>query len=53
MVINGNTIPIKVDVHKMTMPPELRKAHQQNDFAVMSFYIFSKNMTENEISAEL
>ena len=37
----------------LTMPLELRKAHQQNDAAVMKAYGFSKDMTESEIVAEL
>ncbi len=36
-----------------TMPPELRKAHQQNDFAVMAAYGFPRNITESECVAEL
>ena len=36
-----------------TMPPELRKAHQQNDQAVMQAYGFSLKMTESECVAEL
>lgn len=36
-----------------TMPPELRKAHQQNDFAVMAAYGFDRKMTESECVAEL
>lgn len=37
-----------------TMPPELRKAHQQNDRAVMQAYGFSvKDMTESKCVAEL
>ena len=37
-----------------TMPPELRKAHQQNDKAVMMAYGFSvKDMTESKCVAEL
>lgn len=37
-----------------TMPPELRKAHQQNDRAVMQAYGFSvKEMTESKCVAEL
>lgn len=36
-----------------TMPPELRKAHQQNDRAVMQAYGFPKGMTESECVAEL
>ena len=35
------------------MPPDLRKAHQANDKAVMSAYGFSSKMTESEIVAEL
>lgn len=39
---------------ELTMPPELRKAHQQNDRAVMEAYGFSiKNMTESKCVAEL
>lgn len=37
-----------------TMPPELRRAHQQNDKAVMQAYGFSvKDMTESRCVAEL
>ncbi len=36
-----------------TMPPELRKAHQENDKAVMRLYGFPPNATEPEIVAEL
>ena len=36
-----------------TMPPELRKAHQENDRAVMQAYGYSIKMTENEVVAEL
>lgn len=35
------------------MPPELRKAHQQNDKAVMQAYGFPIKMTESECVAEL
>ncbi len=35
------------------MPPELRKAHQENDKAVMLAYGFSTKMTESECVAEL
>lgn len=35
------------------MPPELRKAHQANDAAVMEAYGFDKNLTESEIVVEL
>ncbi len=39
---------------EVTMPPELRKAHQQNDRAVMQAYGFSvKGMTESSCVAEL
>lgn len=38
---------------ELTMPPELRKAHQANDFAVMAAYGFPKNITESECVAEL
>lgn len=36
-----------------TMPDELRKAHKQNDKAVMDAYGFDKNMPESDIVAEL
>lgn len=35
------------------MPPELRKAHEANDKAVMDAYGFNHNMTEHEIVTEL
>ena len=35
------------------MPPELRKAHQENDRAVMAAYGFDLTLSENEIVAEL
>lgn len=38
---------------ELTMPPELRKAHQNNDKAVMQAYGFSLKMTESECVAEL
>ncbi|MBQ8939210.1 MAG: methylase [Paludibacteraceae bacterium] len=38
---------------EVTMPPELRKAHQENDRAVMAAYGFSIKMTESECVAEL
>lgn len=38
---------------EITMPPELRKAHQENDRAVMAAYGFSTKMTESECVAEL
>ena len=37
----------------LTMPPELRKAHQANDRAVMKAYGFKSSMTESDIVAEL
>ncbi|MBR1858679.1 MAG: class I SAM-dependent DNA methyltransferase [Selenomonadaceae bacterium] len=36
-----------------TMPPELRKAHQLNDRAVLDAYAFDHSLTESEIVAEL
>ena len=36
-----------------TMPPELRKAHRENDKAVMQTYGFKADMTESEIVGEL
>lgn len=40
--------------NELTMPPELRKAHQANDVAVMEAYGFDwRNMTESECVAEL
>ena len=38
---------------ELTMPVELRKAHQANDKAVMEAYGFRKDMSESEIVAEL
>ena len=38
---------------EVTMPPELRKAHQANDRAVMAAYGFSTKMTESECVAAL
>ena len=35
------------------MPPELFKAHQANDRAVMEAYGFDKGMTESQIVGEL
>ena len=39
--------------NELTMPPELRRAHQENDRAVMAAYGFSPKMTESECVAEL
>ncbi|MBR6241232.1 MAG: class I SAM-dependent DNA methyltransferase [Lentisphaeria bacterium] len=36
-----------------TMPPELRKAHQANDLAVMKLYGYKSSMTEPAIVADL
>ena len=36
-----------------TMPPELRKAHKENDKAVMQLYGFDPKMSEADIVAEL
>ncbi|MCR4965333.1 MAG: N-6 DNA methylase [Bacteroidales bacterium] len=38
---------------EVLMPPELRKAHQENDKAVMAAYGFSIHMSESECVAEL
>ena len=38
---------------ELTMPPELRKSHQQNDLAVMTAYGFDKKITESECVAQL
>lgn len=38
---------------EVTMPPELRKAHQANDKAVMEAYGFNPSMDESQIVAEL
>ena len=38
---------------ELTMPPELRTAHQNNDRAVMAAYGFDLKMSESEIVAEL
>ena len=35
------------------MPPDLRKAHRENDKAVMQAYGFKQAMEESEIVAEL
>lgn len=37
----------------VTMPPELRKAHRENDHAVMAAYGFDITMNESEIVAQL
>ncbi len=38
---------------ELTMPPELRKAHQENDRAVMAAYGFNIKMTESQCVSEL
>ena len=38
---------------ELTMPPDLRKAHQENDRAVMAAYGFPVKMSESECVAEL
>lgn len=38
---------------ELTMPVELRKAHQANDFAVMAAYGFDKKITESECVSKL
>ena len=45
--------PRRTEYDELTMPPELRKAHQQNDRAVMTAYGFPINMTESECVASL
>jgi hypothetical protein len=40
-------------LREITMPPELRKAHQLNDKAVMQAYGFDLKMSESEIVEEL
>ncbi|MBR4327035.1 MAG: class I SAM-dependent DNA methyltransferase [Bacteroidales bacterium] len=37
----------------LTMPPDLRKAHRDNDLAVLEAYGFDKNITEDGIVAKL
>ena len=37
----------------VTMPPELQKAHRDNDSAVMAAYGFSSTITESDIVAHL
>ena len=37
----------------LTMPEDLRKAHQSNDKAVMAAYGFKPSMSEEEIVSEL
>ena len=39
--------------HETTMPPELRKAHEANDKAVLKAYGFSPKASEEEIVAAL
>ena len=38
---------------ELTMPPELREAHRENDKAVMSAYGFAKTITESDCVAAL
>ena len=37
----------------LTMPPDLRRAHNENDRAVMQAYGFPPDLTESEIVARL
>ena len=39
--------------NELLMPPDLRRAHKENDAAVMAAYGFRKNLTEAEIIDEL
>jgi len=41
------------DLYDLYMPPELRRAHDDNDQAVMNAYGFSSRMTEAECVSEL
>lgn len=55
-VMEGKTIPRLITGRplRLTMPVELRKAHQDNDRAVMQAYGFDvKTMTESQCVAEL
>ena len=47
----NSTSPLLYD--EAVMPPELRKGHQQNDFAVMVSYEFDRIITESEFAAVL
>ena len=50
----GHLIIEAEDYDEVTMPPELRKAHQENDRAVMAAYGFTPGQTtESECVAEL
>ena len=44
---------LKILYDELTMPPDLRKAHQENDRAVMAAYGFPVKMSESECVAEL
>lgn len=46
-------LPFSILYDELTMPPDLRKAHQDNDRAVMSSYGFKVGTTESECVAEL
>lgn len=48
-----STMKNKSPYDELTMPMELRKAHQANDRAVMEAYGFSLKMTEQECVAEV
>lgn len=47
------TAPYFFVFSSLSMPADLRKAHQANDRAVMAAYGFAKDMGESEIVAEL
>ncbi|MBQ3657045.1 MAG: methylase [Bacteroidales bacterium] len=47
----GNSFAALYD--DILMPPDLRKAHHDNDHAVLEAYGFDKNITEDEIVEKL
>lgn len=58
MILDARKIYPKASIADLydpiTMPPELRKAHQENDKAVMEAYGFNwRNMSASECVAEL
>ena len=50
---NGSGQSTSASITRLGVTPELRKAHQENDRAVMAAYGFSTKMTESECVAEL
>ena len=51
-IVNGSTLIAEL-YDESFMPAELRKAHRENDTAVMQAYGFNIKMTESECVAEL